>query len=573
MELGISGLASGFDWRSLVDQLMEVERAPQKRLLVEQSAVEQKSTSYGGLKTQLSVLQNRAASLSAPELFARRTTTVDSVGDDEVATATAANGSAIGSYKFEITQLASASVRQGLTNIGAAINPTNDVSALVLSDAGFPTAVTAGSFSVNGKSIDLSTSDSLQDVFDKISSATSGAVTGAYDSLTDKITLSGAGEIVLGSSKDSSNFLTVAKLHNNGTSTVGSSSSLGGVKTSASLNAGNFSTAISDGGSGAGEFKINGVSISFDAGSDSLKNVIDRINLSGAGVTASYDPVNDRLSLTNTVTGDLGVGIEDVTGNFLAATGLSGGTLSRGKNLEYSINGGGTLISNSNTITEPSSGITGLAVTALKIGVTQVEVKSDTGAVKSAINGFITEYNKIQAMIDKETASSTDDKGKVTAGTLAGQSDANEIASKLRAAVFSEVGGLTGAVKRLAHLGIDTNGDNNNLKLGDGEALDNALLNDMSGVAALFTDPTNGLATRLKTYLEKTAGDDGELETRIANLANQSVGIDKNVAEMERRVQANRDLMILTFVQMETAQSNINNQLAQLQKSLAGIGA
>jgi flagellar capping protein FliD len=202
-----------------------------------------------------------------------------------------------------------------------------------------------------------------------------------------------------------------------------------------------------------------------------------------------------------------------------------------------------------------------------------VDVKSDTEAVKNSINGFLAEYNKVQAMIDKETASSTDAKGKVTAGTLAGQSDANEIASKLRAAVFGEVAGLTGAVKRLAHLGIDTNGDNNNLTLKDGEALDEMLRNNMSGVAALFTDGTNGLANRLETYLEQMAGEDGELDTRIENLANRSTGIDKNIAEMERRVEANRAQMISTFVTMETAQANINNQLAQLQKNLAGLGA
>jgi len=44
--------------------------------------------------------------------------------------------------------------------------------------------------------------------------------------------------------------------------------------------------------------------------------------------------------------------MQDVTGNFLAATGLSGGTLQHGANLQYNINGGGTLTSLSNTITQ-----------------------------------------------------------------------------------------------------------------------------------------------------------------------------------------------------------------------------
>jgi flagellar hook-associated protein 2 len=565
MDLGVSGLASGFDWRSLVDQLSEVERAPQRLLLQEQSRVEQRNTAYGALRTQLSVLQNKVKVLQEPTLFARRLT---SVGDATVLRASAASGAPLGSYTFNVTQLATNAVRQGTTDIGARLHPTNDVSSLVLGEAAFSTAIKAGTFSVNGQQVSIATTDTLQEVFDKIGTATGGAVTGSYDALTDTISLASAGEIVLGSAPDTSNFLAVAKLQNNGTGTTSSSAALGSIKSGATLNAANFRTAISDGGSGAGEFKINGVSISFNAGSDSLKNVIDRINASPAGVTASYDPVNDRLSLANKVTGDLGIGLEDVSGNFLAATGLTGSTLTRGKNLEYSVNGGGTLVSTSNTITEDSSGIAGLSVTALKLGESSLEIKSDTAAIKKGITDFLDEFNKTQSLIDKETASTTDSKGVVKAGTLAGQSDANEMASKLRNLAFGSVAGLSGSLDRLARLGIDTNGDNNNLTLKDGAALDDALANRLDSVAELFSSTTNGIAARLNSYLESTVGDEGALEKRIAGLGKQSTSIDQQIADMERIVQANRQRMIDSFVRMEEAQARINQQLQYLQRNL-----
>ena len=63
MDLGISGLASGFDWRTFVDQIVEVERAPQQRLLQEQSQIEIRKNAYGAIKTQRAVLQNRLAAL------------------------------------------------------------------------------------------------------------------------------------------------------------------------------------------------------------------------------------------------------------------------------------------------------------------------------------------------------------------------------------------------------------------------------------------------------------------------------------------------------------------------------
>ncbi len=565
MELGVAGLASGFDWRSLVDQLVEVERSPQRLLLQEQSQVEQRNTAYGSLRTQLTVLQNRVKALDEPALFSRRLT---SVGDVAVVKATAATGAPLGSFAFNFTQLATTAVRQGTTNIGARLNPTSDVSSLVLGDAAFSTAINAGIFSVNGQQVTVATTDSLQDVFDKISTATGGSVTGSYSALTDRVSLASTGEIVLGSATDTSNFLAVAKLQNNGLGAVASSSALGSIKATAALNAGNFSTAIADGGSGAGQFKINGVAIAFDAGSDSLKNVLDRINASAAGVTASYDPVNDRLSLTNKVTGDLGIGLEDVTGNFLAATGLGGGSLTRGKNLSYTVNGGGTLTSTSNTITEESSGITGLAITALKLGESTVDVSSDKDAIKKAITDFLDEFNKTQGMIDKETASSTDSKGKVTAGTLAGQSDANELASKLRNLAFASVAGLTGTFDRLARLGIDTNGDNNNLTLEDSTALDDALTNKLGSVADLFTNETTGVAARLNDFLEATVADEGTLDNRIDSLGKQSINIDSQIADMERMVQSNRQRMIDSFVQMETAQARMNQQLQYLQRNL-----
>jgi flagellar hook-associated protein 2 len=146
----------------------------------------------------------------------------------------------------------------------------------------------------------------------------------------------------------------------------------------------NLAATIDDGGSGAGAFSINGVTINFSATADSVTDVINRINDSGAGVVASYDAANNRFTLTNKNTGDEGIAVQDVTGNFLAATGLAGGALQRGTNLQYSVNGGGTLTSQSNTINSATSGITGLSVTALAVGSTAISVQSDTSTISTA---------------------------------------------------------------------------------------------------------------------------------------------------------------------------------------------
>jgi flagellar hook-associated protein 2 len=558
MELGLSGLASGFDWRTLVDQLAEVERAPQRRLLSEQDTLNQRNNAYGSIKTQLGVLLNRVKDLASADLFDSRIT---KLGDDTVATASAGTTAAAGSYTFTFTQLATQAEWRGTTNIGAALSATDDVSGVTLSSAGFAATVTAGTFTVNGQQVTIATTDTLQGVFDKISTATGGAVTASYTAATDKITLSSGSAIVLGSATDTSNFLEVAKLYNNGNGTVASASTLGAVRSTAALASSNLATAVTDGGAGAGAFKINGVSISFNATTDSLANVLKRINDSSAGVTAFYDSANDRVVLRNKNTGDVGIAVQDVTGNFLAATGLSGGSLERGKNLLYSINSGPQLTSVSNTITEASSGIAGLTVTALKEDTTTVEVASDTAKIRTAITAFLEEYNKSQSLIDSHTASTTDAKGKVTAGILAGEPDAFTLAARLRGATYTQVTGLSGAFDHLADLGIDSNGTDNNLELADGTTLDEALANNLSDVRSLFTDATKGLAVDLESYLDGVVGEEGSLVDKQDNLTKAAGDIDTQISDLERQVEANRQRLIDSFVAMERAQAQINQQL------------
>src|SRR5262249_36593049 len=154
-----------------------------------------------------------------------------------------------------------------------------------------------------------------------------------------------------------------------------------------------------------------------------VNDVLQRINDSSAGVVATYDAVNDRFELTNKTTGDVGISLQDVTGNFLAATGLSGGTLQRGTNLQYSINGSGTLTSQSNTINGNAAGLTGLSVTALATGSTSVTVSSDTSKISSAIQSFVTDYNAAQNFISTQTNTTTDSSGNATPGVLTGDMD------------------------------------------------------------------------------------------------------------------------------------------------------
>lgn len=559
MAFTVSGLASGFDWESIVNQLTEVERAPQARLRSQQTTIQERNNVLGSLKTQMSVLQNRIKTLKEGAVFDGRSV---SVSNASAASATATKDTPLGSYVFSVTQAAKAAVLNGTADIGSRLNATNDVSALALSDAAFRTPVTAGTFTVNGRQITVATGDTLQGVFDKISAATSGAVTATYNSTTDQIRLTGGSEIILGSATDTSNFLQVAKLANNGTGTVESSTTLGSVRTNRELAASNLATGLT----ATGEFKINGVTFTYDSAVDSLDNLLNRINASTAGVNASYDSTQDRILLTNRVPGDLGIGLEDVSGNFLAASGLTTGTLQRGRNLQYSINGGGTLTSASNTISEVSSGITGLNVTVQSEGTFTVGVTNDSNAIKSAIKGFVDEYNKTQALININSASTTDSKGKVTAGALSADSTVSSMNSDLRRLMTGTLSGLSGTILRMESLGYTSNGNDDSLIASEESQLDKAIASDLSSLKDFFTNASTGLATQFNTYLDKTIGEGGTLVTRQNNLTAEAKKIDDSIVTMERVVQANKARLTQSFLAMETAQSNINQQLSYLQR-------
>ncbi|MFO1487720.1 MAG: flagellar filament capping protein FliD [Verrucomicrobiota bacterium] len=787
-DLSISGLATGFDWKTVVTQLANAERAPATTWQTNQKRINAKNTAFDRIKTFLSTLQTDVKALNNATLFAGRKATASDTG---VASASAVNSAALGTYAFNISQLATAAKINGAGAISTALVPGGDLSTVKLGDANFASSASAGTLTVNGKQITVAATDTLQSVLANISTATGGAVTGSYNAGTDKFTLTSSSEIVLGSASDTSNFFQVAQLYNNGTGNIASLSTLGRAKLSGAIYSadaqlaapvssglgtavtdGDFSvngktvtiatgdtlqsvfskiatatgnvvtgrydaaadkiiltssdastpltlggsgdtsnflsaaklstsgtnTAISSavvGGINAGQSKtglntaitgagstleqlnslvtsgfgtaitagtftvnghqitvgagdtlntvfnniatatgnavtatydsatdkitltsanpatpitlgdpgdtsnflaatqltanstgtvtstarlggihaqgamtINGVTINYDAGRDSIQDVLTRINNSTAGVTASYDSQSNRFNLTNKVTGDIGIAMQDVNGNFLAATGLSGGALTHGKNLLYTLNGGSQLVSQTNNITQDSSNVAGLTLNVVTTGSVNVTIGNDNTKVTEAVQSFIKDYNSVMSYIATQTASSTDANGNVTAGILAADQDANGLIKNLRSLSFSPVSAPSGMLNQLASLGIKTNGKNNTIELSDSAALSDALNNSPEQVRALFTDSTFGIATRLDKYLTNTIGDSGTLTNHMASLTKQSTSIDTQIANLEKTIAVDSAQWTKAFQAMETAQAQITQQLSYLTQAI-----
>ncbi|OHE71242.1 MAG: hypothetical protein A2007_00170 [Verrucomicrobia bacterium GWC2_42_7] len=320
----LTGLVNGIDWQSMLDQYVSGLSVPKTKLQTEQTTARAKTTSLGELNSSLSALKSAAQALKQNSVFGGRTTSLKNGNTTPVVSAEAEPNTIVGSYQFKITSLATKSVRTGASSIAKPIHSTSDVSAVTLSSMSLNSPITAGNFTVNGATITIATSDSLQSVFNKISLATGGTVSARYNPTSDKISLSSTSAIVIGTAGDTSNFLSAVKLFSNGTSSISSGSKLGAVSMSNALTSSNLASSLSDNKVTAGTLSVNGKTVTIDT-TDTLKNVFDKISAATGGVvTASYDSAKDKITLTGQGSDPIVLGSSSDTSNFLSAAKLSG---------------------------------------------------------------------------------------------------------------------------------------------------------------------------------------------------------------------------------------------------------
>jgi len=582
--INVTGITSSnygsFDWQSLVTEMIQADSAPVTALQAKVTANQSQISALTTLQTDFTQLHSDILALTIPSLFTSRTVS----SSDASWNATAASGTPAGVYSIAVTHLATAASRVGGQSIAAPLSDSSTVTGLTLATLPTATAVTAGNFTVNGQTVNIALTDSLQDVFTKIFTATNGDVTASYVPGSDKIQLANtdsgnSNEIVLGAVNDTSDFLQAAQLANNGTDLIASANPLGSVALSAPLSLANLKTAITAvDGSGNGSFTINGVNIAYNINTDSLSTVLKRINASSAGVTASYNSTTNNVILTNNSTGDTGLGANDVVPTngevgLLGALGLtSASTLQHGQNALFTVNGGPPISSASNTFSPTTLGIPGLTVTAGTPTTQTITVAPDATSMTTAIQSFVTDYNAVQNAISADTTITTGTDGKPVAPVLSSDQDVAGWASKLESLIFESVPGLSGTVTRLANLGLDFDATGQ-LSLKDSGKLQDALTNHGSDVAAFFTQASTGLASSVNTYLTTLLSPLGSLATKSSALTSDDTDLNTQITTLQAQLTREQANLTTQFEAMQsaqtTAQSQLNylNAVASLQKS------
>ncbi|NNF15286.1 MAG: hypothetical protein HKN70_01000 [Gammaproteobacteria bacterium] len=184
-------------------------------------------------------------------------------------------------------------------NVGSVVDPDQAFNATGNDNPnyqyGMPQIV-AGSFTVNGITINVNDSDSLNDVLNTINESEAG-VTAVFNPVTERIdfehnTAGSAGEIEIVAGD--SNFVEATKLLDAIAVPGVDPETLRPLDTVAQFT-----------GVTSGEVVINGESIAIDAGNDSLTDIIARINSSDAGANASFDEDTQRVVITGQDSGDV----------------------------------------------------------------------------------------------------------------------------------------------------------------------------------------------------------------------------------------------------------------------------
>jgi flagellar hook-associated protein 2 len=633
----VSGLSSGLDTAGIIEKLMQLERISMNQVTARKTAHTSKMSAVSSIKDLISSLKSAAAGLADRSKINAKSAATDTPSTSPTVLTASTTADAInGSFRVTVSQLATSTRIYSSAPMGTVIDKN-----ATLANAGFRYSVTTGNFRINGQSITVDNTTTLDSLVTSINGSGAG-VTASLVADADgraenrvQIVSSPGQSLQLGSLSDTSNALRLLNLSDavvsgytaastnsgmaasagalntsitingvtttinqgnagfsdvqnaqfiaqeinnnssntvtavaqgdgtitltqktaggsqainitaagagtglavgntqNGTDRIVSSSGLGVTNVGAVLGSARLTTPIAGlDGSGNGRFKINDVEISY-RNTDSITTIVNRINASSAGVTAFYDPVQDRLRLAASQTGARTITLEDTQGNFLAATGVLGATQQLGQNALFSIdtvNNGQQLTSSTNSITGYLPGVT-LDLKSTSVTPVTVTVGQDTQTSVNAVKLFVGQYNTVMTKIEELTK--YDAEGK-KASALTGDGGIRAIQTQLRQLASSAAFGATGTYRNLASIGISFGavgsavGATSKMTLDEGK-LTKALTENPQAVESVLSGFGATLGVPTTTNITAVTGtpnihQDGEYRIKVINAATGEV--------------------------------------------------
>lgn len=322
------------------------------------------------------------------------------------------------------------------------------------------------------------------------------------------------------------------------------------------------------------------------ASTDTLEDIRDKINGSGAGVMASI--VNDasgaRLTISSRNTGasnGFRIAVNDTgDGNNIDNAGLSslaydpanstaGTTLTQSaSDAAAKING----VSVSSATNKFADVLTGISVTVSKLTTSPVSVNvtQDNDTISKAINDFATSYSALATLLSNDTK--YDDATK-TAGPLQADATALSIMNQFRSVIGSSTG-ASSVFSNLSSIGVEIQRGGtltvNSSKLTN--ALGNlAEVKKMFANADLATGKNDGIATKLRTLGNDLLGFDGALTTRTAGLNQSITDNQKRQDELDARSKLYEARLRAQYTALDQTMANISGQSSYVTQMITNM--
>ncbi len=582
-----SGLSSGIDVDSLVEELMTAESAKLDKMKQQQQLATWKQEQYREIITDITDFVDTYLDLTSSDSILKQSNFLQfSVECDSTAVAAVATASAAaGSHKLTVSQLATGATQASATSVTQAVTGSSAVSDFTALEG------TSFTITVDGTTRMVSFDDAYS------GSTYEEAIQYVQDAVDEAV---GAGKVVI-STVDGTDAtaLTLAAADDSGVSSIAvadassnsafsalgfdSSSNLSN-RLSTSDTLGEVASKLASGTSflsadGEIEFAINGQTFTFDE-DDTLSDMISTVNKDAtANVTMVYDENMDQLIISADETGaGRTLAVADTSGTFFSSL-LS--TYTAGVDAKVELDGT-ALTRSANTFTEA-----GITYTLSKVTTesAEVDVSQDTDAVYDVINNFVTAYNKLLETINgkldeeydsdypplteaqEEEMSDTEIESwneQAQTGLLANDMTLSAMIRKMRTAVMSSVSGVTDT---LTSIGITTSTYTEQGKLHiDEDTLKAAIAEDPEAIKSLFTQSSASYSGT--TTVRTLTSSERSVRTSEEGIAYKLYDILQDYVGTIRDTSGNKGLL-LEKAGMENDTSDTDNSLTTQLESLA----
>jgi len=219
---------------------------------------------------------------------------------------------------------------------------------------------------------------------------------------------------------------------------------------------------------------------------------------------------------------------------------------------------GQTATRSSNSISDVLTGVT-LNLQKVSAGTTvNVNVGVDNEAIKTAVNEFVTAYNKLSSTTQSlgKYGGSTDGSGSGN-GALIGNSTLRYISSQLRQNATDEVfPATTNKINSLAMIGVTI--DKDGVMSLDSTKLDAALAADSQSLSNVFSS-SQGVAVRMHNRLSGFLQSGGPLDTQRSSLKKQLSALESRKLDIQERQNNVEAMLLKQFTAMDISVGSFNS--------------